>query len=173
MVRIHAVLRAHGDDVVDHLILVYFNFFSISNSIKHHLILKGGLGVLTNFLTVLFGIVVFTGFGVVEVLLQLFFNNLFRYGNLNHLNELSQHLIACLCALLGDLGLGNLVLHVCLELINGIELRGKLRELVVNLRKFTLLNGGELHLNGCILPRVIAAGKRGLESCIFACRQAD
>ena len=121
----------------------------------------------------LFGIVVFTGFGVVEVLLQLFFNDLFRYGNLNHLNELSQHLIACLCALLRDLGLGNLVLHVCFKLINSIELRSKLRELIVNLRKLTLLNSGELHLNGCVLPRVIAAGKRGLESCIFACRQAD
>ena len=121
----------------------------------------------------LLSVVVSLSVRVVEVLLQLVLNNLLRNRNLNHLNELSQHLIACLRTLIGDLSLGNLLLNVFLQFINGVELRGQLGELVVSFGKFTLLHGGKLHLNNSLLTGVIPTRKLGLERCVLTSRQAQ
>ena len=130
LVRIHTVLRAHGDDVVNHLGLVDGHFQSVGEGIQNHLVLEGGLGILANLGAVLLGVVAGLSVGSVEVLLQLILDDLLGDGDLDQLNELGQDLVACLGALLGNLSLGNLLLDVFLQLFDGVELGSQLCELV-------------------------------------------
>ena len=172
LVRVHTVLGAHGDDVVNHLSLVNGHFQGVGEGVQNHLVLEGGLGVLANLSAVLLGVVAGLSVGVVEVLLQLILDNLLGNGDLNQLNELGQDLVACLDALLGNLGLGNLLLDVFLQLFDGVELGSQLCELVVSLGQLALLDSGQLDLDDGFFAGVLAAGELGLEGCVLASGQA-
>ncbi len=100
---------------------------------------------------------------VLEVALHLVLDELLGAGDLDALEELVDDLVAGLGDLAEDLGLADLDLEVRAQLVDGVELAGDLREVVVGLGQLTLLDGLDGDGDLGRLALVVAAEQLRLE----------
>ena len=110
--------------------------------------------------------------GVVEVLLELVFDNLLGTGISTSSTSFARTLIACLGALLGNLSFCNLLLDVFLQLVDGVELGSQLCELVVSCGQLTLLDSRELTLMVACSPACSPPESLVSKGCVLASGQA-
>ncbi len=108
-----------------------------------------------------------------EVLVHLGLDDAVGHGHVDRLEQVLEHLVAGLDALLVLLGLLRLLRDVGAQLLQGVELGGELGEVVVELGQLAHLD--RLHGDGAlgVVALVVAAGQRGGEGRGVARGQAE
>ena len=137
LVRVHAVLLRATDDVLDQLVLLDLDLFLLGDGVEQEL----GLSAL-RVLGVDLGavLVVLEAALALEVAVHLGLDDAVGDRHLDGLDEVLQHLVAGLDALLEPLGLLGLLAQVVAQLLEGVELAGQLGEVVVQVGQLALLD---------------------------------
>ena len=131
LVRVHAVLLGAHDEVLDELGLLDPDLELLGDGVEEELGLQRLAGALLDLGAVL---VVVEAVLALEVLVHLGLDDAVGHGHVDGLEQVLEHLVAGLDALLVLLGLLGLRGDVGAQLVEGVELGGELGELVVERR---------------------------------------
>ena len=168
-VRVQAVARRLGDQVVDQLALGHRHLLGVDDGVEDEPGAQRLADLLGHLRTVL---VVGEPVLALEVGVHLGLDQGVGDGDLDRLEQRVEHLVAGAEPGLELLVLLDLGAQVGLQLVEGLELGRQLGELVVGLGQLALLHrhGGDGDLRG--LAGVVAAGQGGLEGGLLAGGQA-
>ena len=160
LVGLHAVLLGRHHEVLDQLGLGDADLLLLGDRIEQELRTHGPPGVGVDLGTVLF---VLEPVLTLEVLFDLGLDQRVGHGDLGVAQQVLENLVPGLDALVVHLGAIGLPLDVGLELGEGVELRGELGEVVVELGQDALLDRLHRHGDLSVVALVLAAGQRSGE----------
>src|SRR5665647_1206809 len=160
LVGVHAVLLGRHHEVLDQLGLADADLLLLGDRVEQELRTHGPPGVLVDLGAVL---VILEAALTLEVLVDLGRDERVGDGNLGVGQQVIKDLVPGLDSLFELLGALGLRLDVGLELLDGVELRSQLGEVVVELWQDPLFDRLDRHGDLSVLALAVAAGQGGRE----------